>query len=60
MKGKGKNMTYNVTVSEIFKKTISIEADDETEAIQKASEMWNSCSDELDSPPFKEVRFDVD
>ncbi|MBR2259034.1 MAG: hypothetical protein IJ899_17250 [Blautia sp.] len=52
-------MTYHVTVSEIFKKTISIEADDETEAIQKASELWNSFSDELDSPPLKEVRFDV-
>ena len=52
-------MTYSITVSEIFRKSITVEADDETGAIQKAAKIWGDFDDNLDSPPLREVRFEA-
>ena len=51
-------MTYKVTVTEIFEKTISVEADSATEAAEIASNLWNNNDPVLDSPPFVGVKFE--
>ena len=51
-------MTYKVTVTEIFEKTISVEADSATEAAEIASNLWNNNDPVLDSPPFVGVKIE--
>lgn len=50
-------MNYDVTVTEHYEKTVSIEAESVAEAIQIASLLWNDTDPLLDSPPFKGVQF---
>ena len=53
-------MTYTVTVTETFEKTIDIDADSERDAISIASDLWNENARELDALPFKAVKYTID
>ena len=50
-------MNYDITVTELYEKTVSIEAESVAEAIQIASHRWNNADPLPDSPTFKSVQF---
>ena len=52
-------MKYKVDISEILKATIYIEANNESEAMRIAKQMYNNCDIVLTADNFEDVNFNI-
>ena len=52
-------MIYRVNISEILTATIRIEADNESEAMGMAKQMYKNCDIFLSADNFEEVKFNI-
>ena len=50
-------MEYKIKIHEIHARTVSIEAEDEEEAIYNAEQLYRNCDIVLDSEDYKGVTF---
>lgn len=48
---------YKIKIREILERTVSIEAENEEEAIYKAEQLYRNCDIVLDSEDYKGVTF---
>ena len=50
---------FTVTITETLKRTVEVEADDQQQAEQVASDGWHSSKYSLDADNFVDVEFEV-
>ena len=50
---------YKIEVTEVLKRTIEMEADNEAAAIEMVKRMYHNCDFDLDSSDYIETEFDV-
>ena len=50
---------YKIEVTEVLKRTIEMEADNEATAIEMVKKMYHNCDFVLDSSDYIETEFDV-
>ncbi len=55
-----KKKNYKVTITEVLKKTVDVEAEDECEALQTVSDKWRNGDYILDADDFDGVDYDVE
>ena len=55
-----KKKNYKVTITEVLKMTVDVEAEDECEALQTVSDKWRNGDYILDADNFVEVEFEAE